>query len=160
MNNQNVLALDIASTTGYAIKNREGMVSYGIHRAIATGGARKAQRWVNYRMWLSQLIQDEQIDVIFYEEVKRHVGTTAAHVYGGLLALTEMVAHQANVPMTGYGVGTIKKHFTGNGAAKKDLMIARAWELGFRPQTSDEADAIAILSLGLSFEGISIGNKA
>src|SRR5688500_14003077 len=44
-------------------------------------------RYLRFTNWLTELDQlSGPIAAIWYEEVRRHVGTDAAHVYGGLMA--------------------------------------------------------------------------
>lgn len=145
MNNQNVLALDLATNTGWAIRLRDGTIKSGHYNIRATGGASKAQRWVNFRLFLSDMIAENDVHIIAFEDVKRHVSTLSAHTYGGLIAITEMTAQTRNIPVNGLGVGTIKKHWTGKGNAKKEDMIATARAKGFDVSSDDEADALAIL---------------
>ncbi len=83
--------------------------------------------------------------VVVFEEVRRHLGTDAAHMYGGLLATATAWCERQEpaVPYTSAGVGTIKKGATGKGNASKDEMIAAAetrW--GVRCESDDEADAL------------------
>ncbi len=88
-----------------------------------------------------------------FEEVRRHVGTDAAHVYGGLLATLTSWAETAGVAYQGVPVGTIKRHATGKGNANKDAMMAAARARGFSPADDNEADAIAILLWALETRG-------
>ena len=63
--------------------------------------------------------------MIAFEQVRRHVGTTAAHVYGGLLAQVEAFsATHPEAEVVPIGVSKWKKIATGNGAATKDQYIA------------------------------------
>ena len=77
--------------------------------------------------------------------MRRHVGTDAAHVYGGLLAVLTSWGELRGVPYEGVPVGTIKRHATGKGNANKDSMIAAARSRGFDPTDDNEADALALL---------------
>ena len=150
--NTTILALDLGTKTGYALRKRDGKISHGTedfspHAAWAPG-----QKWLRYRAWLSRLIVDNNVNQIVYEDVKNHVGVLAAHAYGGWLAMVEMVAGQHNVELVPVGVGTIKRYWTGRGDATKDEMIAIARERGFRPSTDNAADALAILFWGVCKE--------
>jgi Holliday junction resolvasome RuvABC endonuclease subunit len=80
---------------------------------------------------------------IAYEEVRRHLGTDAAHVYGGLLATLTAWCDEAKLPYIGVPVATIKRCATGKGNADKDAMLAAAqtrWPAA-DIRTHDEADA-------------------
>ena len=103
---------------------------------------------------LEQLAHDAgPITATHFEEVRRHVGTDAAHVYGGLLATLTSWAETAGVAYQGVPVGTIKRHATGKGNANKDAMMAAARARGFSPADDNEADAIAILLWALETRG-------
>ena len=85
--------------------------------------------------------------------MRRHAGTDAAHVFGGLLATLTAWAETAKVPYQGVPVGTIKRHVTGKGNAPKEAMIAVARSRGFDPADDNEADAIAILLWAIETDG-------
>jgi Holliday junction resolvasome RuvABC endonuclease subunit len=78
-------------------------------------------------------------------EVRRHLGTDAAHVHGGLLAILTAWAEQNRIPYSGAPVGTIKRFATGRGNAGKADVIAAMRARGFQPADDNEADALAIL---------------
>ena len=93
------------------------------------------------------------ISAIHFEEVRRHVGTDAAHVYGGLLATLTAWAELRGIAYQGVPVGTIKRHATGKGNANKEAMMAAARARGFSPADDNEANAIAILHWALETNG-------
>lgn len=74
----------------------------------------------------------------------------AAHIFGGYMYTLATVCLELNIECVGLAVKSIKKFMTGTGNATKDQMIAAARSQGFDPKTDDEADAIAILLLGVS----------
>ena len=83
-------------------------------------------------------------EVIAYEDVRRHMGTTAAHVYGGWLAIIQSFACTHNIELLPLGVTEIKKHATGHGDASKPEVMQAMRALGHDPQTEDESDALAV----------------
>jgi Holliday junction resolvasome RuvABC endonuclease subunit len=93
------------------------------------------------------------IDVVHFEEVRRHLGTDAAHVHGGLLATLTSWCEEHGVPYSGVPVGTWKRHACGKGNASKDDVIAAMRARGFEPADDNEADAIAILLWALETNG-------
>ncbi|MDD9929155.1 MAG: hypothetical protein OXR03_25290, partial [Rhodospirillaceae bacterium] len=93
------------------------------------------------------------VAAIWFEEGRRHVGTDAAHGFGGLMASLTSWAEIRGIPYQGVPVGTIKKHATGKGNAPKQAMIDAARARGFSPADDNEADAIAILFWALETKG-------
>lgn len=87
---------------------------------------------------------------VYFEEVRRHLGTDAAHIYGGLLATLQAWCEENSIPYRGVPVGTIKKHATGKGNAGKTEMIEAAKSRGFSPKDDNEADALALLHYALA----------
>lgn len=82
-----------------------------------------------------------------FEAVRRHLGTDAAHVYGGLMGVLQMWCERHKIAYQGIPVQEIKKYWTGKGNANKEAMIAEAVRRGFAPKDDNEADAIALLHL-------------
>jgi len=149
-----VLALDLGTTTGWAMRGHDGLITSGtvsFRPRRFDGGGMRYLRFVN---WLTELDHlSGPIATIWFEEVRRHAGTDAAHVYGGLLATLTAWAEMRGVPYQGVPVGTIKKHATGKGNANKAAMIAAAQARGYSPADDNEADAIAILHWALETNG-------
>jgi len=140
-----ILALDLGTTTGWAINTASGIVSgsQSFKPSRFEGGG---MRFLKFRHWLTEVkAATPQIETVAFEEVRRHAGVDAAHAYGGFMAhLTAWCEHH-QLPYYGVPVVTIKSTWTGKGNANKDLMIAEAKNRGFDPQDDNEADAIALL---------------
>ncbi len=149
-----ILALDLGTTTGWAMRGHDGLITSGtasFRPRRFDGGGMRYLRFVNWLTELDQLVGP--IATIWFEEVRRHAGTDAAHVYGGLMATLTAWAEMRGVPYQGVPVGTIKKHATGKGNANKAMMIEAARAKGFDPKDDNEADAIAILHWALETKG-------
>ena len=147
-----VLSLDLGTTTGWALKDQNnniisGFISFKPQRFEGGG-----MRFLRFKRWLEEIHATAgKIDVIYFEEVRRHLGVDAAHTYGGFLAILSTFANEREIPFSGIPVGTIKRFITGKGNASKDLMIAAVKERGYNNiQDDNEADAIAILLCGLN----------
>ena len=141
-----VLALDLGTTTGWAVRPRDGQIAHGsigFRPQRFEGGG---MRYLRFKRWLTDLKGSTgDIHAVYFEEVRRHAGVDAAHAYGGFMAhLTAWCEHH-NIPYQGVPVGTIKKHASGKGNASKDEMIAAVRARGFEPSDDNEADAIALL---------------
>ena len=149
-----VLALDLGTTTGWAIRGYDGLITTGtagFKPGRYDGGGMRYLRFTN---WLTELDRlSGPISAIWYEEVRRHAGTDAAHVYGGLMASLTSWGELRGIPYEGVPVGTIKRHATGQGNAPKQAMIEAARARGYRPADDNEADAIAILHWALETRG-------
>ena len=150
----NLLAIDIGTTTGWARCSRDGKIASGSEKFAPKRMEAAGQRWLKFRAFLAEQRQQAgEIHAVYYEDVKQHAGTLAAHVYGGFLAMLEAWCAANNVPLRPVGVGVVKKHWTGKGNADKAAMIIEAKRRGFAPVDGNHADALAILSLARELEG-------
>jgi len=149
-----VLALDLGTTTGWALRGYDGLISSGTVSFKPSRFDGGGMRYLRFQNWLSEMDRlVGPVATIHYEEVRRHIGTDAAHVFGGLMAVLTAWAEMRGVPYQGVPVGTIKKHATGKGNASKAMMIDAARARGFSPKDDNEADAIAILFWAIETEG-------
>lgn len=140
------LALDLGTTTGWALVNPSGLITSGTESFNVGRFEGGGMRYLRFSRWLDEMAA-HGLAGIWFEEVRRHAGTDAAHVYGGLMAHLTAWAENRNIPYQGVPVGTIKKHATGKGNAPKEAMIAAAKSWGFNPADDNEADALALLKL-------------
>ncbi|KCB52753.1 hypothetical protein L537_3377 [Bordetella hinzii 1277] len=152
--NVNILALDLGTKTGFALRRSDGRVAHGTEVFTPRASWTPGQKWQRFRVWLSRTIVDFHISTVAFEDVKAHGkgAVLAAHAYGGFRAMMEMVADQHNVRLVPVGVGVVKKHWTGKGNADKAAMLAQARARGFRPETDNDADALAILDWAVAQE--------
>lgn len=144
-----ILALDLGSNTGWALGSDSRAVVYGTENFTPGRFDSSAMRFVRFRAWLERMLVDGGVCHVVYEEVRRHVGTDAAHVYGGLLGHLLEMTERAGVPAEGYSVGAIKKAWTGRGNADKAAMVAQAQAMGFAPPDDNCADALAIFHMAI-----------
>jgi Holliday junction resolvasome RuvABC endonuclease subunit len=151
--NQTLLALDLGTTTGWALNARDGSITSGSASFKPQRFEGGGMRFLRFKRWLTEIKQSaDGIDAVYFEEVRRHLGVDAAHAYGGFMAhLTAWCEHH-QIPYQGVPVGTIKKHATGRGNASKDEMIAAARNLGHSPADDNEADALALLAYARKLE--------
>lgn len=61
--------------------------------------------------------------LVAFEEVRRHSGVTAAHVYGELKGVAAMCCEEHGHAYQSVPVATVKRHATGGGAASKEQVI-------------------------------------
>jgi hypothetical protein len=149
-----ILCLDLGTKTGWALLDDgttfSGTMSFKPGRFEGGG-----MRYLRFRQWLGELLASTAIgrasktgpaiDAIYFEEVRAHAGTDAAHTYGGFLATLGAFCEQHGIAYQGVPVGTIKRHITGRGNADKAAVIAAVRARGFHPKDDNEADALAIL---------------
>lgn len=143
-----ILALDLGTSTGFAIGGKEHMVSgtWNLKPGRYDGGG---MRFVKMRANLEDIRRAYGVTHVFYEEVRRHRGVDAAHVYGGLMGTLTAWCEEHDIPYQGVPVGTNKRNWTGAGNASKDAMVAECRRRGFEPGSEDEADAIAVFHSAL-----------
>ena len=142
-----ILALDLGTNCGFALRTNTDFTFSGTWPLKSKRMESVGMRYVRFREQLDKLHRAEPITVVYFEEVRRHMGVDAAHMYGGYLAHLQAWCVKHEVENQGVPVGEIKKFWTGRGNAKKDEMTAEARRRGFDPVDDNEADAIAILVL-------------
>jgi hypothetical protein len=138
-----LLALDLGTKTGWATYDGENTL-HGMQELKTDRFSGGGMRFLKFKKWLSELPTTTQI---VYEEVRRHRGTDAAHVYGGLQAILTSWAEERAIPYAAVPVGTIKRYWTKKGNASKDLMLTIGQTKKGYPNVKDdnEMDAIALL---------------
>ncbi len=147
MTTSTILALDLGTTTGWALAGHDGHITSGSESFKPQRFEGGGMRFLRFRRWLTELKAcTDPLEWVVFEEVRRHAGVDAAHAYGGFLGQLTAWCEHHSIPYQGVPVGTIKKHATGKGNAGKDAMIAAARERGFNPADDNEADAIALLA--------------
>ena len=136
-----ILALDLGTRLGWAARKNDGDLWHGVENLHPYKHCPRAFRFAKFAEWLDRHL----VDVIVYEDIKRHAGTAAAHMWGGFEAI--LLAHclRNGVETAWLGVGEIKKHATGKGNAPKDAVIAAMRARGFEPEDDNDADALALL---------------
>ena len=148
------LALDLGTSAGWAIRGHDGLITSGtvsLRPGRYDGGGMRYLRFTN---WLTEIDRlSGPVAAIWFEEVRRHAGTDASHIYGGLMATLTAWAELRGVPYEGVPVGTIKRHAAGKGNADKAAMVAAVRARGFHPADDNEADAIAILLWAIETKG-------
>jgi Holliday junction resolvasome RuvABC endonuclease subunit len=141
-----ILALDLGSHTGWALHQPDGSITSGTQNFKPQRFEGGGMRFLRFKRWLTELKAcSNGLQAIYFEEVRRHASTDAAHAYGGFLGLLTTFAEHHQIPYQGVSVGTIKKHATGKGNANKDTMVSAMKSRGHQPVDDNEADALALL---------------
>ncbi len=114
-----IVALDLGTTTGWALRSADGLITSGTLSVKPSRYDGGGMRYLRFRAWLEQLAAEAgPIAAIRYEEVRRHIGTDAAHVFGGLLATLTAWAEASGIPYRGVPVGTIKRRHRKGGTRR------------------------------------------
>jgi hypothetical protein len=144
-----ILALDLGTRCGWALTIGSQILSgtAEFRSGRFEGGG---MRYLRFRSFLAELAQrTDGLAAVFFEEVRAHAGTDAAHVYGGLLATLSAWCEAGKVPYRGVPIATIKRHVAGKGNADKQAVMAAVRRLGYAPADDNEADALALLRWAL-----------
>lgn len=128
----NILALDTATRTGWAI-NVNGKRAYsGVWDATPSKRDHPGWRFHAFRSVLADHIRANKIDLISYEAIVGGIkaGGKTSLVQKGLEAIVLMcAAYPAPIPVWSFSAATIKKWATGNGQLtheSKQLMVRTA----------------------------------
>ena len=145
-----ILFLDLGTNCGWAraTETDKQPRAHGVIKLAPSRFASAGTRFTKFRDFLTITARSgpgSPVKRIVFEEVRRHRGTDAAHIYGGLLAILQTFCLDHGFEYEGLPVGTIKKHVAGKGNAGKPEMIAAVQKSGFPLGRDDnEADAIGI----------------
>lgn len=135
----NILALDLATTTGFAHSN-------GQSGAVKLTGS-MAEKSAMLADWLERTLATMPADLVALEHAAygaKFAKTREFH--GQLRGVIELVCARQNVPIKMVNIATAKSFATGNGRATKPQMM-RVFEFfnKRKPIDDNEADAWAVL---------------
>ncbi len=152
-----ILALDLGTTTGWALSLPDGSVTHGFVSFKPQRFEGGGMRYLRFRRWLDEVLAATApqtalagLGGVFFEEVRRHLGADAAHAYGGFLATLTAWCEHHQIPYKGVPVGTIKRHVTGKGNAGKSEVVTAMKARGYVVADDNEADALAVLDWALA----------
>ncbi len=149
-----ILALDLGTTAGFALRTRDGAITSGTAEFRLDRWQSGGMRFLRFKRWLTEIKnQAGGVDLVVYEQVRRHAGVDAAHAFGGWLAILTAWCDHHEIAYQGVPVGTIKRFIAGKGNADKQAVIAAVRARGFNPTDDNEADALAILLWAISTTG-------
>ena len=111
-------------------------------------------RYLRFERWLDETRKIAGgIDAVYFEAVRRHLGTDALTYLRRFLATLSAWCEAQGIPYSGVPVGTWKRHACGKGNATKQDVIDAMCARGFEPTDDNEADAIAILLWAIETKG-------
>ena len=115
-----VLALDLGTTTGWALRFGDGGTISGTMTFKPGRFEGGGMRFLRFTDWLVEIAMHAHgLRRVVFEEVRRHAGTDASHVYGGFLGTLTAWCEEHELPYQGVPVGTIKRYATGKGNASR-----------------------------------------
>lgn len=144
----NILALDIATKTGWRTKTSSGVWDLKPNRGESEG-----MRVVRFKSKVKELISLENINLVAYER-PAGMHKSSIMVASEMVGVLKDLCIEMNVELSCYSASEIKKFATGKGNASKELMIDAAIKKGFNPKDDNEADAIHLYNLVVSDIGV------
>jgi len=145
---KNILALDLATKTGWATGSRPTEITSGVQDFSLQRGDSSGMRYLRFESWLTDVITLVHPEVIIYEQAHQRGGAPTEIAYG-FITHTLKICAKYQIEHQALHTGTLKKFWTGKGNAGKSEMIAECRRRGFSPRDDNEADAIALLHWGL-----------
>ena len=149
-----VWGLDIATKTGWCIgeydpkSKKVEWMTFGRSNFEPKRGEGKGIRFLRFRRWLLDRMEEFYPDVVVYEQA-HYRGGAATEVLVGLTTVLQEVCDEAGIPYATVRTGPLKKFATGKGNASKGEMVvvaadfAEAHNAG-AVENDDEADAIHV----------------
>ncbi len=149
-----ILAIDLGTTTGWALSAADGTIVSGTISFRPSRYEGGGMRYLRFRSWLNEVANRVgEIGTVHFEEVRRHVSTDSSHVYGGFLATLSAWCEVQKIAYQGVPVGSIKRFISGKGNADKQAVISAIRARGFNPADDNEADALAVLLWAMETHG-------
>ena len=150
-----VLALDMASRTGWAMQDDNGLVKSGTMDFRVKKTEDDSLRLRLFGDWLLQRIA-EGVEMIFFEKVLFTPRFQSGAVLNEFRGVLKYIANKKGVKIYGIPVPTIKKKVAGKGSAKKNRMIAVMSHTYTDQHILDDnqADALGVLWVGCEMFGL------
>ena len=136
----------MGTQTGWALLSREKVIASGSKNFKGDRFQSSGIKFLKFINFLDEHFNhaSNQLKIVFFEAVRRHLGVDAAHAYGGFLGHLTAWCEQRGIAYEGVPVGTIKRHATGKGNASKAMVIESIVRRGHKPIDDNEADALAL----------------
>lgn len=146
-----LLALDLGMLCGWSLFFDGVRIASGTWRL---GHDPTRGRFDEFFLRVLSAVQAQRIEVVGYEHVRRHMGATAAHVFGGWLAQLDTMQHRTRARLVGVrtqdlhaaaGVETAsRREFPDKEARREEnkrRMVAAAHARGWPVTDDNEAEA-------------------
>lgn len=137
----NLLALDIATKTGWKTRTSSGVWDFKNKRGESDG-----MRVLRFKAKFKEVIELEDIDLIAFE---RPAGQhkSSIMVASEMIGVLKEFCVDNDIQYAVHSASEIKKFATGKGNANKQAMVDSAISLGYSPEDDNEADAIHLYRL-------------
>ena len=81
--NMTILALDLGTTTGWALMGADGQITSGSQSFKPQRFEGGGMRFLKFKRWLTDVKQcTTGVDLVVFEEVRRHAGARVARIDG------------------------------------------------------------------------------
>jgi hypothetical protein len=158
-----IIAFDLASVTGWA---------WAAHGELHTGridlrqtGAKSTNRhgakFSEFVVTTTQLLCEVDPQIVYYEDAgssARRTSLAQAELWFGWRALLLGLCHELSLPVEAVNTSTYKKQFGLAFRCGKDDVIRECERRGVPVKDENEADAVAILNVGLMAHGAALGD--
>lgn len=139
-----ILALDLASKTGWALIVAGAVQESGVQDFTKRRGESNGILFLRARKWLSETCAMTIPDLIAYEQAHFR-GGAATEICVGLQTRAQEIAAERGIESVPIPTITLKKWATGSGKGDKAAMIVQAaYLLGRQPLDDNEADAVLL----------------
>jgi crossover junction endodeoxyribonuclease RuvC len=146
-----IIALDLATATGWAVGMPEAEPRFGTFTLPSTGDD-IGRFLVKFEDWLNDMITVEGPGLVVFEApiLRRGGGNpVVARKLMGLANCVETICYRRDVRCRQAHLATVKKSFAGSGRAEKSDMIAMARRWGWAVRNDNEADALGLWQLAV-----------
>ena len=145
MKDLNILAIDQASTSGWATRNASGVWDFKTRKDESHG-----MKLLRFRSKLKEVCELEEINLVVYERVAGQHKNAIIHA-AKMVSIIETFCEENQIDYKAVSATEVKKFATGNGTASKDKMVAAAKEkYGYTGTSNDEADALHIYHFAIN----------
>jgi len=139
----NILSLDIASVTGWAVSETE----YGTWDFKTRKDESIGMKLIRFRAKLNEVVNLLNFNLIVYERPAGRFKNSLIHE-AKLIAVVEEWCEENKIAYRSYSATEIKKYATGKGNAGKPMMIEAAQnKLNYDGEDDNIADALWLLKL-------------
>lgn len=140
-----ILALDTATHTGWAFRDKSGIKSGVEDFSIDSTRESPGMRWLRFSNWLKFMVPASGAKAVVYEQPHQRGGASTTVALGFTTHLMSVCA-ELGIEHAAVHSQTLKKWATGSGRADKEAMMAEASRrVGYAIKDDNEADAILLL---------------